>query len=95
MTLHDDTTAEGAPFATKTLMPLMNTPFAPGTHLQAIEAMTPGAQCDIAQAEYLYFSGQPERARGRSALPRLSGCHRPAFRLPDLRLLKPASRTGT
>ena len=62
MAPHGDITAEGAPFATKTLMPLMNTPFAPGTHLQAIESMAPGAQRDIARAEYLYFSGQPERA---------------------------------
>ena len=62
MTSHDDATTEGTPFGADTLMPLMNTPFTPGTHLQAIEAMTPGAQRDIARAEYLYFSGQPERA---------------------------------
>ena len=67
MTAQVDEIAEGAPFATKTLMPLMNTPFAPGTHLQAIEAMEPGAQRDIARAEYLYFSGQPERARAAAA----------------------------
>ena len=65
VTPHDDATADGAPttspatsapFATTALMPLMNTPFAPGTHLQAIEAMEPGAQRDIARAEYFYFS---------------------------------------
>lgn len=67
MTSHDDATAKGTPFATKTLMPLMNTPFAPGTHLQAIEAMELGARRDIAQAEYFYFSGQPERALATAA----------------------------
>ena len=67
MTSHDDAIAEGTSFSTKTLMPLMNTPFAPGTHLQAIESMAPGAQRDIAQAEYYYFSGQPEQALAAAA----------------------------
>ena len=67
MTSHDDATAEGTPFAADTLMPLMNTPFVPGTHLQAIESMAPGAQRDIAQAEYYYFSGQPEQALATAA----------------------------
>ena len=67
MTSHDDAIAEGTSFSTKTLMPLMNTPFVPGTHLQAIEAMAPGAQRDIAQAEYYYFSGQPDQALATAA----------------------------
>ena len=67
MTSHDDATAEGTPFAADTLMPLMNTPFVPGMHLQAIESMAPGAQRDIAQAEYYYFSGQPEQALATAA----------------------------
>ena len=67
MASQDNAIAEGTPFATKTLMPLMNTPFAPGTHLQAIESMAPGAQRDIAQAEYFYFSGQPEQALATAA----------------------------
>ena len=43
-------------------MPLMNTPFQPGHCLEAVEAMKPGPQQDIAQAEYHYFCGQPEAA---------------------------------
>ena len=45
-----------------TLMPLMNTPFAPGKCLAAVEAIEEGPQRDIALAEYHYFSGQPEAA---------------------------------
>lgn len=44
------------------LMPLMNTAFAPGHCREAVEAMTPGPQRDIALAEYHYFSGQSEEA---------------------------------
>ena len=44
------------------LMPLMNTSFAPGHCLEAVDAMSPGPQRDIAMAEYHYFSGQPEAA---------------------------------
>ena len=44
------------------LMPLMNTPFAPGHCLEAIAAMEDGPQKDIALAEYYYFSGQAARA---------------------------------
>lgn len=44
------------------LMPLMNTAFAPGHCLEAVEAMTAGPQRDIAMAEYYYFSGQPKAA---------------------------------
>lgn len=46
----------------KTLMPLMNTPFAPGRCQEAIEGMEAGPRQDIARAEYYYFSGQPEKA---------------------------------
>ena len=45
-----------------TLMPLMNTPFAPGKCLAAVEAIEEGPQRDIALAEYHYFSGQAEAA---------------------------------
>ena len=44
------------------LMPLMNTPFAPGQCLAAVEAMEEGPRRDIALAEYHYFSGHPEEA---------------------------------
>ena len=44
------------------LMPLMNTPFRPGRCLAAVEAMEAGPRRDIAQAEYYYFTGQPEQA---------------------------------
>ena len=48
--------------AGRTLMPLMNTPFAPGQCLAAVEAMEEGPRRDIALAEYHYFSGHPEEA---------------------------------
>ena len=77
--------AEGAPsplFRERALMPLMNTPFAPGECLKAVESMEEGAQRDIAWAEYYYFSGQPEKAIGKAqpyltsddAGARLSAC---------------------
>ena len=44
------------------LMPLMNTPFQPGKCLAAVEAMEEGTRRNIAQAEYYYFTGQPEQA---------------------------------
>ena len=44
------------------LMPLMNTPFQPGTCMAAVRAMEAGPQRDIATAEYYYFTGQPEKA---------------------------------
>lgn len=46
----------------ETLMPLMNTAFKPGRCQSAIAAMPKGPQRDIATAEYLYFSGQAEKA---------------------------------
>lgn len=63
-------------------MPLMNTPFAPGECLKAVESMEEGSQRDIAWAEYYYFSGQPEKAIGKAqpyltsddAGARLSAC---------------------
>lgn len=69
-------------FQERALMPLMNTPFAPGGCLRAVESMEEGAQRDIAWAEYHYFSGQPERAIERAqphlasddAGARLSAC---------------------
>ena len=44
------------------LMPLMNTPFQLGTYVAAVRAMEAGPRRDIAQAEYYYFTGQPEQA---------------------------------
>ena len=44
------------------LLPLMNTPFPPGECRATIEAMPEGPGKDVATAEYLYFSGQPEAA---------------------------------
>ena len=49
-------------FDAANLMPLMNTAFEPGTCMKAVESMAPGAQRDIALAEYYYFSAQPEAA---------------------------------
>ena len=49
------------------LMPLMNTPFQPGTCLAAVEAMEPGPQRDIAQAEFFYLRASRSRRRGRRA----------------------------
>lgn len=43
-------------------MPLMNTPFRPGSCKEAIARMEAGPKKDIALAEYHYFSGQAERA---------------------------------
>lgn len=44
------------------LMPLLNTPFAPGCCQKAVEEMPAGPQRDIAHAEYCYFSGRAEEA---------------------------------
>ena len=54
------------------LMPLMNTPFQPGTCMAAVRAMEAGPQRDIATAEYYYFTGQPEKA-ARAAAAYLTG----------------------
>ena len=43
-------------------MPLMNTPFQPGTCVAAVRAMEAGPRRDIAWAEYCYFTGQPDKA---------------------------------
>lgn len=43
-------------------MPLVNTAFAPGCHAAAIAAMPDAESRALAEAEYAYFSGQPERA---------------------------------
>lgn len=75
--------APGAPAALcPGLMPLMNTPFAPGACKEAIRAMPPGAKREIAEAEYCYFSGRAEQAAQRAqqymqdedAAVRLSAC---------------------
>lgn len=50
------------------LMPLMNTPFGPGTCLSFINEMQDAYRKEIAFAEYYYFSGQPEKAIKKSEL---------------------------
>ena len=50
------------------LMPLMNTPFAPGQCMACIEEMEDGPRKDIAVAEYHYFSGQAEQAAREAEL---------------------------
>lgn len=44
------------------LMPLLNTPFKPGSCMEYIHSMQDGVEKNIAMAEYYYFSGQPEEA---------------------------------
>ena len=56
-------------------MPLMNTPFQPGTCVAAVRAMEAGPRRDIAWAEYYYFTGQPDKAA------RAAGAH---ITSPDL-----------
>ena len=85
-TISDEATATnrsiGRPLAAETLMPLMNTPFAPGRCQEAIEGMEAGSRQDIARAEYYYFSGQPEKgARSRIPLSRCPRRHRAPFRM--------------
>ncbi len=48
------------------LMPLMNTPFQPGSCRELLANMKDGARKDIAFAEYYYFSGQPEKAKQKA-----------------------------
>ena len=63
-------------------MPLMNTPFAPGSCMQIIQKMKAGPKKDIALAEYHYFSGQAEKAMretevyltAKDSVIRLSAC---------------------
>ena len=50
------------------LMPLMNTPFDPGTCLSSINGMQDAHRKEIAFAEYYYFSGQPKKAIQKSEL---------------------------
>ncbi|WP_273397176.1 LuxR C-terminal-related transcriptional regulator [Thermophilibacter mediterraneus] len=44
------------------LMPLMNTPFAPGGARAAVEGLADGARRDIARAELAYFTGLADEA---------------------------------
>ena len=55
-------TAPAGPLDRASLMPLMNTAFAPGRCREAVAAMAEGTQREIAKAEYYYFTGQPEMA---------------------------------
>lgn len=50
------------------LMPLMNTPFEPGSCKEYIENMEEGSRKEIALAEYYYFSGKPEKAVKKAEL---------------------------
>ena len=54
--------AKQAPELFPGFMPLMNTPFRPGSCKEAIARMEAGPKKDIALAEYHYFSGQAEKA---------------------------------
>lgn len=54
--------AKQAPELFPGFMPLMNTPFRPGSCKEAIARMEAGPKTDIALAEYHYFSGQAEKA---------------------------------
>ncbi len=73
---------DGRLLTNENLMPLMNTPFQPGSCRETAESMIEGPQRDIALAEYHYFSGQPEAsAKGaevyltnRDMGARLSAC---------------------
>lgn len=57
-----ETGASETVFNEANFMPLMNATFEPGHCREAVDAMRPGPQRDIAQAECYYFSGQPEAA---------------------------------
>lgn len=48
--------------ASNNLMPLMNTPFAPGHCREFIDSLEDGPRKRVAQAEYAYFSGNAELA---------------------------------
>ena len=49
------------------LMPLMNTPFQPGTASAWVESLGTGTRAQIAHAELAYFTGDAERARNVAA----------------------------
>lgn len=51
------------------LMPLMNTPFAPGTCAEFVDSLAPGPRRDIAQAEFYYFrAGRKKPSPQRRAI---------------------------
>lgn len=54
--------APGPRWDGRLLMPLINTPFAPGQARACIQAVPEGPARDLVWAEYHYFSGQPEMA---------------------------------
>lgn len=62
--LHEDTWASFF----SDLMPLMNTPFHPGSCMEIIDAMEEGTKKEIALAEYFYFCGLPEKAIEKAEL---------------------------
>lgn len=63
----------------KNLMPLMNTPFQPGSCNKIISDMKDGGRKDIAFAEYYYFSGHPEKAAQEAE--KYLTCKNPQLRL--------------
>lgn len=58
----EDDSARPSPTVFGNLMPLMNTPFKPGTCQSTIDCFEDPSLNAIAQAEYCYFSGQAEEA---------------------------------
>ena len=60
-------------------MPLMNTPFQPGSCNKIISDMKDGGRKDIAFAEYYYFSGHPEKAAQEAE--KYLTCKNPQLRL--------------
>ena len=49
------------------LMPLLSTPFSPGTAGDLVAALEPGPRRDIAAAELAYFTGRPDEAVEQAA----------------------------
>lgn len=62
--LHEDTWASFF----SDLMPLMNTPFHPGSCMEIIDAMEEWTKKEIALSEYFYFCGLPEKAIEKAEL---------------------------
>ncbi len=60
-------------------MPLINTPFQPGSCLDSIRQLEDGPKKEIALTEYYYFSGQPEKAIQKAEL--YLTCPNGAYRL--------------
>ncbi len=59
---HIDAQSPTTPLSPRIAMPLLNTPFAPGHTMEAVEAMADPDSRRIALAEYHYFSGRTDLA---------------------------------